>query len=93
MTEPLTRTGFPRACPTGRAVPVLAINCQGCEYWQQNEAGHWRCDHEAYQDAPGVHFCAGCGRELGPYFEAHGWLTCGGPVAECRDPIRRRLPR
>lgn len=72
------RTGFPRECPTARATPVLAVNCDGCPHRQRDQRGYWRCDHAGYQAAPGVHFCLDCGIELGPYAEAKGWERCGG---------------
>jgi hypothetical protein len=83
MTQLAIRTGFPQTCPTGRADPVLAINCVGCEHRQRDQRGYWRCDHAGYQAAPGVHFCLDCGIELGPYAEAHGWERCGGSSGRC----------
>jgi hypothetical protein len=78
-----TRTGFPKVCPIARADPVLAINCDGCEYRQRDQRGYWRCDHVSYQAASGAHFCLDCGVELGPYAEARGWERCGGPQERC----------
>jgi hypothetical protein len=78
------RTGFPRTCPIWRAEPVLALNCQGCEHRRQLPRLVWYCDRVEYQAAPGVHFCLGCGIELGPWAESHGWEWCDGVTGRCR---------
>jgi len=81
------RTGFPKTCPTGRVKRVVAADCLGCKNHIRDARGHWRCDHSEYQNAPGSHFCGGCGIELGPYAEANGWEHCGGPVELCRYDV------
>ena len=79
------RTGFPKVCPVGRPGRIVrAEACGGCVLCVMDCRGYWRCDHEVYQSEPGVHFCEGCGIELGGYAEAHGWCYCGGPTGRCR---------
>lgn len=85
------RTGFPGTCPVGRVEKVLAINCLGCDFRKQDQRLHWRCDHPGYQQAPGIHFCPGCGTELGPWSEANGWEYCGGPTLRCRRDDSERI--
>lgn len=81
--SPRVLCGFPRTCPTGYAEPVLAKNCHGCQHRVLLPRGVWYCNHAEHQAAPGVHFCWGCGRELGPYFESQGWEHCGGSRGKC----------
>jgi hypothetical protein len=59
-------------------------NCLHCPYHKQDHRLHWRCDHPAYQNAPGVHFCQGCGIELSENGQSNGWEWCGGPAERCR---------
>jgi len=77
------RTGFPKICPAGHANPVCMANCESCPHHQADARLHWRCNHPAYQKAIGVHWCLGCGMELGPWAEAHNWHYCGGPTNQC----------
>lgn len=88
------RTGYPNVCPLGRpGKTTKAEACAGCELSVRDERSHWRCDHPNYQNASGIHFCTGCGIELGPYFERYGWETCGGPTGICRyDEVEPEFP-
>jgi len=76
------RTGFPPTCPILGWTPN-GLRCYGCKFRIYSADGTSSCRHAGYQDAPGVHFCLGCGIELGPWAEAHGWEYCGGPVGQC----------
>lgn len=77
------RTGFPPTCPAGREGTVCGNLCQGCDYHLITDRSTYLCGHIDYQLAPGDHFCRYCGRELGGYNEAHGWVYCDGD--QCRD--------
>lgn len=77
------RTGFPKVCPAAYTDLVCGANCESCACCQVDARLHWRCDHPGYQQAPGIHWCLGCGIELGPWAEAHHWPYCGGPTNRC----------
>lgn len=70
------RSGHPDECPAGRADADESHCCVGCPFNKYTELGTWRCEHPAYQNEPGVHFCRACWRELSPYNVLNGWEFC-----------------